>query len=128
VDAEGRPLPPDTHPLFLHPDCPPRRQKRSADGEADARAFYALQAFGQDLFLELLPDDSFIGGELIVEHMDVNHSWVEAGEVEQGRHCFFSGGLRGHADGAVSVSVCHHMVRRYSSLLDFSCQDFFTPR
>ena len=63
------------------------------------------------MMLELEPDSSFIGGEMIVEHVDHNMSWVEGHEVDAGRHCFHSGSLRGHNGTAVAVTLCQHLVR-----------------
>ncbi|ELU06312.1 hypothetical protein CAPTEDRAFT_158288 [Capitella teleta] len=62
------------------------------------------------MLLEVQPDTSFIGGELVVEHQGANQSWVEADEVDKGMHCFYSGGLRGVSEAAVTISVCGHMM------------------
>ncbi len=138
VDKDGRPYPTHhqyrsrsrrslTHQWqYVHDDSgaiyspPQQAEKGSKNGKSHQLepgdwgkdAYYKLQAFGQHLELQLLPNREFIAPSLVIQHLDINTTWLSK-ERDVGLHCFHSGKVAGDPDSMVAVSLCNHMVSHY---------------
>ena len=71
--------------------------------------FYQLEAFGKRFDLHLTPNEDFIAPNLVVQHLDVNETWL-SDDDDVGRHCFHSGQIQGDPQSVAAISVCNHLV------------------
>ncbi|XP_041918281.1 A disintegrin and metalloproteinase with thrombospondin motifs 17 [Alosa sapidissima] len=85
------------------------RSQRSVQHPTSLRdnLFLSLPAFGQELYLQLRRDDSFISDGFVVEERAEDGTTVrQAPALETSRGCFYTGSVLNHTNSFASVSTC----------------------
>ena len=74
---------------------------------------YLLNAFQEEMYLDLVPDVRFLSDGLIVENLGMKKddpTTLVQDDSFLGKHCFYTGQIRGQPDSLVVLSVCHSLV------------------
>lgn len=85
-----------------------RRSQRSVQHPTSLRddLFLSLPAFGQELYLQLRRDDSFISDGFIVEEQVEDGTTRQTAVLEASLGCFYTGSVLNHSHSFASVSTC----------------------
>uniref|UniRef100_A0AAY4EAH8 ADAM metallopeptidase with thrombospondin type 1 motif, 17 n=1 Tax=Denticeps clupeoides TaxID=299321 RepID=A0AAY4EAH8_9TELE len=68
--------------------------------------FLSLPAFGEELYLQLQRDDSFISEGFVIEQRGDEASTLLTNSLKTRQRCFYTGSVLNHTDSFVSLSTC----------------------
>ncbi|KAI4905651.1 hypothetical protein NFI96_011351 [Prochilodus magdalenae] len=96
------------------------RRRRSADVAVPAlssRAHYRLEAFGQRFLLNLSADANFIAPSYTVTHLGARErrEAADGHELEELRHCFFTGHVNGKREHRAVFSLCTGLIGTFTT-------------
>lgn len=97
-----------------------RRGQRSLDGLGGGHSnpdniILLLPAFGNNLYLNLTRDSTFLSADFVVEERHKNQS-ASMSRLSMKQLCFYSGSILNHTDSLVSLNTCGGLVNLSSFL------------